>query len=298
MLKKLIKKYNDLPFKVSPLLIIYAVVFVLLDLSYQGFSYLIAVIIHEFAHADEAKNRGYILKSMSFTIFGASLKINDETMSSEDERAIAIAGPMSNLFLAIFFTALWWLFPSTYFFTMDFVWANLTVFLFNLLPVYPLDGGRVLLSYLSKKKPRAKAYKDLKIIGYILSFILFICFIVLLVFKVLNVSFLLVGIFIITSTIFPDHSCSYQRLYATAFLSKRLDKCLPIKEIAVKENTTIKRAYSLLSMDYYTCFVIVNERLSPTFVISESDLAVNIDKVNTLGELAKILYAKKQSKFY
>ena len=129
MLKKLIKKYNDLPFKVSPLLIIYAVVFVLLDLSYQGFSYLIAVIIHEFAHADEAKNRGYILKSMSFTIFGASLKINDETMSSEDERAIAIAGPMSNLFLAIFFTALWWLFPSTYFFTMDFVWANLTVFL-------------------------------------------------------------------------------------------------------------------------------------------------------------------------
>ena len=295
MLKKLIKKYNSLKFKISPLLILYALVFTLLGQTYEGFSYIVAVIIHEFAHADEAKKRGYELKSMTLSVFGAALKIDDEIMSREDERAIAIAGPMSNLFLAIFFTALWWLFPSTYFFTMDFVIANMTVFCFNLLPVYPLDGGRVAITFLSKNQSRAKAFKKLRILGFVLSAILFLLCIVAIILKTFNLSFLLLGIFILSSTIFPDRSCAYQRLYATANLTQRLEKSLPIKEIAVLPSLSIKQAYLMLSTEFYTCFVLVDSNLVPQVILSQSELERNLSRFSTLGELANELTKSKNT---
>jgi stage IV sporulation protein FB len=224
---------------------------------------------------------------MTFTVFGVALNIDDEILNREDERAIAIAGPLSNLFLAIFFTALWWAFPSTYFFTMDFVWANLTVFCFNLLPVYPLDGGRIALTVLSRRKSRNKAFKTLRIFGFFLSGILCVLFLVLLFFGAFNLSFLLVGIFVFISTIFPDHSCSYRRLYSASNLSKRLEKTLPIREIAVLPSLSTRQAYSMLSPEYYTCFVIVDKDLSPKTIVTQSELERGVLAFSTLTELAR-----------
>ncbi|MBE5732004.1 MAG: hypothetical protein E7353_03115 [Clostridiales bacterium] len=285
MLKKILKKYSSLKFKISPLFIVYALVFTFLRQTYEGLSYIIALIIHEFAHAEEAKKRGYILNSMNFTVFGASLKMQAQTMKREDERAIALAGPLVNLYLAIFCTALWWTFPSTYFFTIDFVWANVSLLLFNLLPVYPLDGGRILYTVLLKKLNAKQARKVLKISGYIISCILFTLFIIALILGMFNPSFLVVGIFTTLSTLFPENNSRYERLYHVGYRSEKLNKGIEIKEIAVNPQMTINNAYKMLSSDRFTCFVVVDKDLIPSCIIPETYIEQYYDKAHTLSDI-------------
>ncbi len=285
MLKKIAKRYESLRFRVSPFLLVYFMLFTVLGKTYEGFAYIVALIIHEFSHAEEARKRGYTLNGMHFTVFGAALKMEMQSMKSEDERAIAIAGPVSNFCLAVICTALWWLFPSTYFFTLDFVWANLSLLIFNLFPVYPLDGGRIMLSILLEKTSGKHARKILKIVGYTISFILFVFFALSLVFKIFNPSFLLVGIFVITSTLFPEHTVKYERLYRIGYRRDKLKRGLEIKEIAVPMNFSVQKAYGMLNSDKFTCFVVVDESLIPRKIITETLIEEYYDKVQTLGEI-------------
>ena len=68
-----------------------------------------------------------------------------------DSIKIAIAGPLMNFLLAITTIALWWVFPISYNFTVDFMMSNVSLGLINLLPCYPLDGGRIFVAFLEKK---------------------------------------------------------------------------------------------------------------------------------------------------
>lgn len=286
MLKKLYEKYVNLKFKISPLFLVYVALFTVLGKTYEGFSYIVALVIHEFAHSEEARKRGYTLNGMHVTIFGASLKMNVQSMKSEDERAIALAGPLSNLFLAIFCTALWWTFPSTYFFTLDFVWANLSLLIFNLLPVYPLDGGRITLSLLKSRMKEKNAYKVLKILGVTISIVLVLTSILTLFLGAFNLSIFLVGVFTTISTLFPERKCEYERLYKIGYRREKLKKGLPIREIAVLPTMTMQSAYKLLSADKYTCFILVDDNLIPRSIVPETLVEKYYDKNCILSEIA------------
>ncbi|MBO5224780.1 MAG: site-2 protease family protein [Clostridia bacterium] len=285
MLKKAIQKYSTLKFRISPLLFVYALIFTVLGKTYEGFSYIVALVIHEFAHAEEARRRGYVLNSMHFSVFGATLKMQSESMQSTDMKAIAIAGPLVNLCLAVFCTALWWTFPSTYFFTLDFVWANTSLFVFNLIPVYPLDGGRILLSVIGERYTYKKARRILKIIGFTAFALMFALFVLSLIFGIFNPSFLLMSVFIITSVLFPDNEAKYERLYQLAYRAEKLKRGLKIKEIAVLDSMKIKEAYALLSPDVYTSFVVVDKKLVPSKIIPEAVIEENYNNDITLAEL-------------
>jgi Zn-dependent protease len=72
----------------------------------------------------------------------------------KDSAKVAIAGPLSNFFLALFFSILIRVLPSTVFFEKLkevfalIVWINLTLALFNLVPIPPLDGSFLLFAFL------------------------------------------------------------------------------------------------------------------------------------------------------
>lgn len=287
MLKGVLKKYSLLKFRVSPLLILYVAVFTVLGKTYEGFSYIVALIIHEFAHSEEASRRGYVLNCMHFTVFGARLDMQMQSMKGEDERAIALAGPISNFCLAVFCTALWWAFPSTYFFTLDFVWANVSLLVFNLLPVYPLDGGRIMMSLLREKMDIKKARRVLMIVGYALSLAFLVLFVVSLIVGIFNPSFVLVGVFIFISTLFPDHMAKYERLYRIAYRKEKLSKGLEVKEIAINGSVSVKKAYSMLKSDRFTCFVIVDKDMLPRKIIPETLVEKYYESGCTMGEIAQ-----------
>jgi len=104
---------------------------------------------HECAHAFAAARLGYRLNRVVLMPYGAVIDGDLKSLSLKDELTVALWGPLANLFTAGFFVALWWLYPTAYAFTDSACYASLSIALVNLLPAYPLDGGRILKSLLA-----------------------------------------------------------------------------------------------------------------------------------------------------
>ena len=111
-----------------------------------------SVLAHELMHSIVATRSGIPVQSITLFIFGGVSQITEEPNKPGLEFKIAIAGPLTSIVLGVIFILLWRFLPSQYesIIAVSFWlgWINLTLAVFNLLPGFPLDGGRVLRSIL------------------------------------------------------------------------------------------------------------------------------------------------------
>ena len=225
-------------FKLHPLFLLTGFIFIILGEALAFFVYFIVVVLHEIAHAVVAQRLGYGLNKIYLLPFGAMLDINQNFVTREDEIKVALAGPSFNFILAFLCLGLWWIFPETYAFTSFFVFCNIITGLVNLLPCYPMDGGRVLVAMLEGKLKREKALKISYIFNYVFSVIFLILFIINLKFEV-NISYALMAIFIFFGTINNKFSGNYSMI---KFNDKTRD-IYEVKSILVKGNTPLYRIF-------------------------------------------------------
>jgi Zn-dependent protease len=122
------------------------------------FSYVIAifisVLIHELAHAYVANQRGWQVYEIRVDLFTGSASV-DTNIPERDSIPVVAAGPLSNLGLAVLSLFLYAIFgqsnPLFGDFMNDFFIVNVFMFIFNILPIYPMDGGRLLKDFLFLK---------------------------------------------------------------------------------------------------------------------------------------------------
>lgn len=224
-------------FKLHPLFLVTGLVFIILGQALAFFVYFIVVVLHEFAHGFVAEKLGYNLNKIYLLPFGAMLDINQNFISREDEIKVAIAGPAFNFILTFLCLGLWWIFPETYAYTSFFVFCNIITGLVNLLPCYPLDGGRILVSSLSQKLSRTKALKISYIFNYIFSIIFIILFFINLKVE-LNISYALMAIFIFFGTINNKFSGNYSMIN----LNKN-KSVYDVKNLFVKGDTPLYKIF-------------------------------------------------------
>ena len=136
-------------------------IFLMTTVSY-GVSIFIAVLIHELAHAWVANRKGYQVYSINVDLFSGSAAI-DTNMHERDSVPITAAGPISNLLLSLIGYTLMLLVPGIPY-VDDFAKVNLILFIFNILPIYPMDGGRILKDVLVLKM--RNRYKANRIAGF------------------------------------------------------------------------------------------------------------------------------------
>ena len=114
----------------------------------------ISVLIHELAHSLVARARGLPVSSITLFILGGVSNLATEPEKPGLEFIMAIAGPTSSLVLAGIFWGIWYLLGSQFAFAKAIfgymALANALLAGFNLLPGFPLDGGRVFRSILWK----------------------------------------------------------------------------------------------------------------------------------------------------
>jgi Zn-dependent protease/CBS domain-containing protein len=106
-----------------------------------------SVLVHELAHSVVALRHGIPVRSISLFIFGGVAQIGDEPKTAGAEFRIAIAGPASSLALGVFFGVLYLIDQPIPYLAAPSLWLmriNFTLAIFNLIPGFPLDGGRVL----------------------------------------------------------------------------------------------------------------------------------------------------------
>ena len=105
-----------------------------------------SVLFHEFAHSFVARSRGLRVDSITLFIFGGAAVLRSEPRRPSDEFLIAGVGPASSLLLAVIFFVLGVLLPfgvPAQVLVTHLAFINVALALFNLLPGFPLDGGRV-----------------------------------------------------------------------------------------------------------------------------------------------------------
>lgn len=276
---------------ISPLLIVMLIVLIAGGYFYECIIYFTTIVMHELAHAEVSARLGYALDRFMLMPYGAALKGNFEGVRPRDEILIAIAGPLFNAILAIVCIALWWIAPITYSFTDRLVAANIFTAIFNLLPVFPLDGGRIVLAALSIKTPRQRAYRVIKIFGYICAPMFAILFLILLILhKTINISFAMISIFIFVSTVLPDKNSAYRRIYGVAYFSERLKRGLKVTQIMVPVSSSLLQLDRMLNSNYYTSFIVVDENFNKVTEISETQLEemlVNHTPLCKIGDIIK-----------
>jgi Zn-dependent protease/predicted transcriptional regulator len=109
-----------------------------------------SVLVHELMHSIVSIKQGVPVNAITLFIFGGVSEISEEPKKPVDEFRMTMAGPLSSLILGMIFLAIWyWWNDSPEMIKAISFWLGwINVFLagFNLIPGFPLDGGRVLRS--------------------------------------------------------------------------------------------------------------------------------------------------------
>ncbi len=113
-----------------------------------------SIVFHEFCHSLVARRFGMVMKGITLFIFGGVAEMGEEPPSAKAEFFMAVAGPVSSLVLSgvfyfIFQAGLNGDWPEPVNGVLRYLsWINVLLAMFNLLPAFPLDGGRILRSIL------------------------------------------------------------------------------------------------------------------------------------------------------
>ena len=111
-------------------------------------SFFASVLLHELGHALVARRIGVPVRDITLYLFGGAAEITDEPKSARDELFMGGVGPLVSLALGGLFEIIYLVLRGVSeplgAFGMMLAEMNLSLGLFNLIPGFPLDGGRVL----------------------------------------------------------------------------------------------------------------------------------------------------------
>jgi Zn-dependent protease len=111
-----------------------------------SFLFFASVLVHELSHAVLARRYGMRVGGITLFIFGGATELEDEPASARDEALIAASGPAASLAIGVLLTAAAAIVTQAQIGALLAVIGMLNLLLgaFNLVPGFPLDGGRLL----------------------------------------------------------------------------------------------------------------------------------------------------------
>ncbi|MBA3913497.1 MAG: site-2 protease family protein [Acidobacteriales bacterium] len=181
-----------------------------------------SVILHELGHAFISMRAGIPAKAIVLLPIGGVTLLDETRLPStpasetwKRDIRIALAGPLVNLAIGLIAAAVvlslipqanLWAQPYVHSSNLprSFVWVNLWLAIFNLLPAYPMDGGRVLRSVFSRTMDPVRATRRAISIGQTFATMF------MLVGMIWNIWFTLVGFFLFVAAQLEDRSAVFQ----------------------------------------------------------------------------------------
>ena len=150
----------------------------------------ICVVLHEFGHALAARRYGVGTRNITLLPIGGVANLKDMPENPKEEFIIAIAGPLVNVVIAFL---LWLVVPVDNFLVDDpemleeqlssinasnflfyLLAVNVALVVFNMIPAFPMDGGRVFRAILSTRMSRVQATQAATALGKFLAMIFFL----------------------------------------------------------------------------------------------------------------------------
>jgi Zn-dependent protease/CBS domain-containing protein len=139
----------------------------------------VCVLVHEVAHSYVAKRNGIKISDITLYLFGGVSAMEEVPRNPAVELRMAIVGPLTSIAIGIIFGAIW-------FTVRDPLWGNdivgplvylmfylnLALGIFNIIPAFPMDGGRVLRAFLAMRMPYIQATRIAVGIGKLFAYLM------------------------------------------------------------------------------------------------------------------------------
>lgn len=243
---------------VHPLFIVFIASAFVLNFGTFALALLFAVLVHELGHIVTAKYYGIRPSRLRLLPFGAELSIDCTFLPSRERIIILLSGPFANIMAAILFGSLLWLFPGQFITFEILIFANAIPAVINLLPIYPLDGGKILFELIRRTRllsliqtTSTAVFIALILFGFLVNFNPALIIMAAMMIIMLNLEF--------------KHN-TYTSKFNT--LHK---KGGPVTEITITPQDTLFDIYKRVSAKHYTKFIIRGNETKPLY---ENDLEI------------------------
>jgi stage IV sporulation protein FB len=235
---------------------------------------LIIVAAHEYAHIAAARHFKLKIDSVALTGLGFRAVIRNLDWLPSNQRALVyLAGPAVNF--SLIFTML---IPNLYLFGL----LNLGLFIFNMLPVLPLDGGKLLHLFISGKLGNLNASKTMQTIGKVTCALLFIVGLIQVTLYPMNISIICLAYFLARSREL-EHVSNIMGFYKKLMIANGKNRTkyefLPVRCHAVDEDTQVKRMVNLFNENCFNVFYIMRKN-EVIFTLNENEF---VEKLFDLG---------------
>lgn len=253
--------WKEIEFRIHPLFWLWVCSAIWTGYFIEILTLMVLVVIHELGHISAAESYGWRIHSMQLLPFGGVAKMEEwGTVPSLEEIIVALAGPFQHLWMIL----ISFLFHFTGFWSKEwtdyFILCNLLIGGFNLLPIYPLDGGRVFQALLSYFIPYRLCILITLWFGIVGSILLVISSFILALDGVL-LHLLLLSLFLVYSNVMALKQKNIQYI---RFLLRRREKGIShraqIRTLCVNERDPLWQVVKHWYKEHYHVFKVIDRK--------------------------------------
>lgn len=258
-------------FRIHPLFLLVGAIYACTGELFVFFLSTLVALEHECAHAFAAARLGYRLNEVVLMPYGAVIDGDMEGISFGGETYVAVCGPLCNALTALFFVALWWLFPVTYPYTDIACYASVWTAAVNLLPAYPLDGGRVLFALIAKRAGEKKARTICRAVTVVTAACLVVSFVVLLRRGEFQFGLLTFSLFVFFGAFGNGSGGKYQKIDFSA--KKAMERGVELKTVALLASCPVVKALSFCERGKFLVVEVYDEKEEKIASFDQNELA-------------------------
>ncbi len=245
----------------------------------------VSVALHELSHSLVARKKGMKIEDITLMLLGGVAQIDDEERDPRAETLMAFAGPFFSLVFGA--VLLFVVRPITAGLAADYRliifylgFMNIFLAVFNLMPAFPSDGGRILRSLLARKTSYLKATKIATSIGKGFAFLLG-------VFGLLNGQIIMV---LIALFIYIGASQEYKfNVVRDAFSDFKVKDLMTENVITVNENLTVKELLDKMLIEKHSGYPVVDEKGEVSGCVTLEDISDIPDDQEKLKNVSDIM---------
>ena len=221
-----------------------------------------SILAHEFGHALVARRRGVEVEEIDLWLLGGVARMSGRPKSAGDELRYALAGPAVTAVVAAIFGALALALPASAPAALRALVGyqaeiNLIILGFNLIPAFPLDGGRVARALLWRRSGDIGAATDTaaglgRAFGYVLMAVG-----VLLTFDGApgGLWFVVIGVFLVVAA----NAERLQEQVVATFTGVRAEELMSAPAVSIPSRLTLAQAQQQFARYRYTAFPVIDD---------------------------------------
>jgi len=288
-------KLRGITFRLHPLFLLLMLAAVATGYFAELLTLFVIVLIHELGHVAAARSFGWKVIRVQLLPFGGVAETEDGGRSSAlQETVVALAGPLQNGWMALLALAMgglgWWEAEWSDYFLK----ANLMIGAFNLLPVLPLDGGKVMQALVSRWLPYYRTLLLVSLVSLLLSLLLAAAALLGFQSGGIHLNLLMISIFLAYSNWYGYRNAPFQFM---RFLMNRepvtdrlMDKGTLAQPIVIYRHRTVAEIVRLFMRDKYHLVYIMSEQGRIQAVLPEQKLLYVYFQLNRPGSAVSDIF--------